>query len=405
MDRSEPQIVPVKSHSRQFLELVGTALKVRIEKLTSIKTGKGCGCDNLANKMDAWGMAGCELHREEIVNHLVSNRDILTEALKEWCSVAWMVSTITPDVLLSQGANWILTQAIEDVRKQPKPDPVIRAPVVRTATQPTQRGAAQWIKGLKATQAKLHAETMAKPKPSPDPFEGVPILHFGAHLWPTKNNWQWHVQLWNQMPALINGQCFVGIATDPSTDTHETIRAALHASIICKEFTNHAHGETQTFRWLQEVVPQGSDDVLIYCHGKGAKTNTSKSEAVRRWSEAMYQTIVFNHDMIREKLAAGYKNCHSFRTFGTRPLSPRFAWHPSGTFFAVRAKYLAGKPVKDRYGGVEAWCGDHFPAHESWCEFYDNSMFTTLYNHKESTEIVLPMLIEWNRKQAYEGRQ
>jgi len=204
------------------------------------------------------------------------------------------------------------------------------------------------------------------------------------------------------MPDLINGRCFVGIATDGNTDTAEMVRSALDPRCEVYEYRNTGEGENNTFRWLQQVVPQGADDVLIYCHSKGTKANTAPSEAVRRWTEAMYQTVVFNHDMIREKMAAGYKVAHSFRTFGTRPLSPKYKYHPSGTFFAVRAKWLSDKPVKTRYGGVEAWCGDHIPASESWCEFYDNCMFTTLYDHKACREIVEPMLVEWGRLQRYE---
>lgn len=235
-----------------------------------------------------------------------------------------------------------------------------------------------------------------------DPFTAEPILHFGAHLWPTKDTWQWHVNLWNQMPLLVNGQCFVGVATDANTETFETIRNALHPSIICKQFDNTKEGENLTFRWLQQVVPRGQNDVLIYCHGKGAQQHTAHSPAVRRWTEAMYSTVVFNFDMIREKMKAGFLNVHSFRTWGKRPLRLRHGWHPSGTFFAVRAKHLSGKPVQADYGGVEKWSGDHFRAWEAHCEFFDDSIYTTLYDEVESVRQVQPALTEWWRVQKYE---
>jgi hypothetical protein len=139
-----------------------------------------------------------------------------------------------------------------------------------------------------------------------DPFTARPVLHFGAHVWPTPGTWRWHVDLWNRMPSLIIGKCFVGIATDGNTDTFETVRQALHPAIECREFTNDREGENHTFRWLQQVCPQGQNDILSYCHGKGAQTHTNQSGAVRQWSEAMYETVIFNHDMIREKITGGY---------------------------------------------------------------------------------------------------
>lgn len=402
-------------------ERVGTALKTRIEKLITIKTGKGCGCQNLATQMDGWGIAGCERRRDEIVTSLMEHRENINISfagtafqIAKAMGVAgslklgakllgdWVEDTdrsISHDAEIA-GCNWLLDRAIEDVRNAQQQPQVMRAK--KNADAP-----AKFISSLKREQARLFELNQQQPPPTPDPFTGEPVLHFGAHLWPVRGNWQWHVDLWNQMPRLTNGKCFVGIATDGSTDDYETVRAALRPEFICKQFPNTKEGENNTFRWLQEVVPQGQNDVLIYCHGKGVRAHTAQSKAVRLWTEAMYQTVVFNHDMIREKMAAGYKNCHSFRTFGKRPLSPVNLWHPSGTFFAVRAKFLdcetkRCRPVKERYGGVEAWCGDHFAASDSWCEFYDNSMFTTLYDAKASTEIVEPALIEWNRKRRYE---
>jgi len=390
-------------------EPVGTALAARIEGLIGIKAGKGCNCKDLAAKMDAWGVAGCEKNRAEIIAALMANRHIIVDAVAgQFGIIAGTAAMLVPAKAMQAGAEWLISKAIEDAKAMVPPPPARRQPKPRQPRPPreprqiSQAGARRFLGSLKKEQDRLFALNQQAPPPQPDPFVGDPVIHFGAHLWPVKGNWQWHVDLWNQQARIINGRSFVGIAISPETDSFETVRAALHPSIIVKEFANDKEGENHTFRWLQEVVPQGQDDILIYCHGKGVRQHTAASEAVRRWSEAMYQTVVFNHQRIIEKLAAGYRNVHSFRTFGTRPLSPINRWHPSGTFFAVRAKYLPGKPVKTRYGGVEAWCGDHFKASESWCEFFDNSMFTTLYDHKASIEQVAPALIEWNRLQRYE---
>ena len=381
-------------------EKVGTTLSNLIEGLLGVKGTAGCNCKTLAAEMDAWGIAGCQKHRERIIEALVANREMLHAAITKSSAVLGVMFSVVPDMFLRTGAGWLLDKAIAETPAVAK-----REPRVRTVRPPREAGMTRFITSLKKEQDRLHAENQLASPPEPDPFTGEPVLHFGAHLWPVKGNWEWHVDLWKELGRLINGCCVVGIvgSGDDACDSFETVRQRLGKRFECVALPNSKEGENVTFRMLQDRIPQGPNDVLLYCHGKGVRQHTAKSEAVRRWSEAMYQTVIFNHEQIIRRLGEGYKNFHSFRTFGTRPLSPKHKWHPSGTFFAVRAKYLSGRPVKTRYGGVEAWCGDHFPAAESWCEFYDNSMFTDLYDHQKSLTLVQPMLVEWWRKQNYEA--
>ena len=79
--------------------------------------------------------------------------------------------------------------------------------------------------------------------------------------------------------------------------------------------------------------------------------------------------------------AEGYKTLGSFRTFGHVPLNVRNKWHYSGTFYSVRAKYL-NRPVKDGYGGVEIWPGEHFTAGQCWNEFADNRPLKAQYDFR-----------------------
>lgn len=405
--RQEGRVKPTSSivlrepKPRPPREPVGTALAARIEGLIGVKAGEGCNCRDLSAKMDVWGIVKCEAHRAVIIAALVANRSILVKALKETSWLLALGAEHAPDVVLAKGADWLLDAAIAEVRAS-VPAPKVRLP--RPPRQPKPSGMKRFIGNLKKEQARLYALVQQAPPPVPDPFTDTPTVHFGAHLWPVKGNWQWHADVWKQVGVLVNGRCIVGVVgTDKSDcDTFEAVSQYLGDRFECIELPNTDEGENPTFRILQDRIPNGHNDVLIYCHGKGVRAHTAQSEAVRRWSEAMYETVVLNIPEMLEKLSAGYKNFHSFRTFGVRPLSPVNQWHPSGTFFAVRAKYLRDKPVKVRYGGVEAWCGDHFPAHESYCSFYDNSMFTILYDDVQSKEIVEPMLVEWRRRQRYE---
>jgi len=121
-------------------ERVGTALKARIEGLLSIKaTHATCNCQTLATEMDRWGITGCESRRDHIVGQLMEKADMLGVSLSK-ATVAyvkgvgiiaaagtasalvgdwWSGKDVEHEAKLA-GANWLLTQAIEDVRSQLK---------------------------------------------------------------------------------------------------------------------------------------------------------------------------------------------------------------------------------------------------------------------------------------------
>lgn len=239
------------------------------------------------------------------------------------------------------------------------------------------------IPSARKSNAKLHQEMLASPKPPRDPFTSDPVFHFGAHLWPIAGCWERHVDEWNKLASQITGRCFVGIAECTGCGTSPTAEVIARLSERFEVFTvqNTKEGENPTFTKLLTLIPKGENDIFLYAHGKGVKPQTRVSPAVKVWIEVMYWTVIFNHGEIVRRMAHGYKTFGSLRAFGKAPLSPAYSWHYAGTFFAVRAKYLAGaKPVKSGYGGVEAWPGNNFPASEAWCEFGDNRAIMSHYD-------------------------
>jgi hypothetical protein len=62
-------------------EPVGTELAKLIPDW-AFQFKSGCGCKDMAKKMDRWGINGCEARRSEIVAHLLSQSDMLVPALK-----------------------------------------------------------------------------------------------------------------------------------------------------------------------------------------------------------------------------------------------------------------------------------------------------------------------------------
>ena len=206
-----------------------------------------------------------------------------------------------------------------------------------------------------------------------DPFHNEPIVHLGFHLYPIPGEcFNWHIQKLNELIPTINGQVIIGLATTPETWPLNKVRSLLPGRCEVFEFPNTSEGENQTFRELQQRIPQGNDDVLLYCHGKGVSKQEHHREAVRLWTEFLYESVAFNVAELTAKMSQGYQLCGSLMTDTDHPMKPANGWHFSGTFFVVRAKYLADKPVTPQYGGVESWPGDHFNAADAYSSFIDN---------------------------------
>jgi hypothetical protein len=262
---------------------------------------------------------------------------------------------------------------------------VAQALGVAETTCSTQNPARRTASARKSNQ-QLYNQMLAAPKPTRDPFTSEPVFHFGAHLWPIAGHWEEHVDTWNKLASQITGRCFVGISECGDCGTSPTAEVIARLSDRFEVFTvpNTREGENPTFTELLKRIPQGENDVFLYAHGKGMKPATRISAAVKTWIQVMYQTVIFNHGEIVRRMAQGYKAFGSLRAFGKAPLSPEYSWHYAGTFFAVRAKYLrSAKPVKQGYGGVEAWPGNNVPANEAWCEFGDNRAITSHYSDKD----------------------
>ena len=361
-------------------ELVGTALKSRIEGLLKIKSGKGCGCTNLASQMDGWGIAGCERERETIVSALVKNRQILADALKDRIGIMNVALHAVPDRVLRIGASWLLDKAIEDVKSK-NPPPVAKPKQIANSSRIERH-----INMIKSSQKKFYNDMLLQPKPDSDAFTDTPVFHFGAHLWPITGAWEHHVDTWNKLADQITGKCIVGIAECTGCGTSPTSEVVARLSSRFETFTvpNTKAGENPTFSELLKRMPTGENDIFLYAHGKGVKPATRISPAVKMWVKIMYETVIFNHREIVRRFAKGYRTFGSLRAFGPFPLRPKYNWHYAGTYFAVRSKYLPGThTITAGYGGVEAWPGHYFQPNMAWCEFGENRTITSHYNVEE----------------------
>lgn len=352
--------------------VVGTRMRHRFESL--FRREIQCGaCVTDAARLDSMSSDDIKANAGSLAATIV-RRVAKTPGIPFW---ARATVAVAPWLARQAVRHWLVSDA-NDISP-------VKAMVVRSARSGGCSGCSKpfkppTVKAVSSTQNRLYQSMLACPPPKSDAFIGTPILHVGVHLWPICDVWKTHVARLNELAGLVNGQCFIGIVTDSTTGPIDAVIAALDPKWQVNVLPNTPDGENPTFRWLQTVVPKGPDDVLIYCHGKGVRPHTRMSEPVRIWTELMYETVIFNHDGIREKLSQGFKTFGAFRTFGPLPLQPRFKWHYSGTFFAVRAKHLSKAPVRKGYGGVEAWPGDMCRPEEGWCEFADNRPMAAQYD-------------------------
>lgn len=367
-------------------------------------------CVELAEQMNEWGPAGCRKRLEEIVLDILPRAKIWLAEKSPW--IMSLIPDAVEDFAICIKLRMDVTKAIDIAEKSIAERKHQREDRVRThvsngnkhmggccgSSPSTTKTVPRRIKSIPFTplQKRMWERVQKSAAPSPDPFTAEPTIHFAAHLWPSCGAcWRWHVERWNEIAGMIGGRCIIGLATVDDRVAMDDVRAMLSSRFEIIERPNTMDGETNSFRVFQEMLPGGENDVLIYCHGKGVRPHTRDSEPVRLWSEIMYETVVFNHREVIKKLADGYKMFGSFRTFGNVPLHPTNNWHYSGTFWAIRAKHLANKPVKPGYGGVEAWPGDHFSPEHCWTEFADNSRMIAQYDIDEMYPRIVNDAFEW----------
>lgn len=373
----------------------GDELERLLSKFGKIKTENvTCSCSTLKDEMNNNGVEWCkENATARIVPQIIKNIDLIRDDLskQEWqVAAAITTAAVLPESLVAATLKRLVLRAIKNA------ETAFSARNKGKNNKPSLPNKSKYhAKELSQSQKALYRECQSKPRPSPDPFYGVPVVHFIAHLWPVVGNWEWHVDNWNEIAESINGSCIVTVVTDDSAVTAADVKARLSDRFTVNTARNTPGGENPSFSSMLPEIPKGNDDVFLYAHGKGVRSHTFDSESVRIWTQMMYETILFNVPKVLAKLAEGYKCFGSFRTFGTMPLSPTNKWHYSGTFFAVRAKHVGAVKVKSGYGGVEAWPGDTFKPEDAWCEFTDCAQLKLGYDIKAMYPTIVDAQMQW----------
>ena len=154
--------------SRHPGSAVGTHLQSLIERVIDVRSGEGCNCKKLVNRMNSWGVAGCERNRSLIVQELVSNRVALGVSFARSAVAMAKVMGVSDSFRLGTklaadfvmgkdvpheaeilGANWLLDRALDAARNAPPPVPVQRKRSVRNSPRTTaRRGMFQWDRSI-----------------------------------------------------------------------------------------------------------------------------------------------------------------------------------------------------------------------------------------------------------------
>lgn len=254
-------------------------------------------------------------------------------------------------------------------------------------------------------QNAAYRAAMAAVKIEHKPFDGPVVWNLIYHIYPVRGAWEWHAERVNDLLLTINGKAIIGIVTDDTTATLDEVKTLIPDSrVIWIQNENipetgdlalrgKPFGEVATFEQALPMLADTGDSITIYAHAKGVRSHTKHCEAVRLWTEMMYEVLFAQAETIAA-MEQGFDFFGAFRTFGFRPFRPKYGWHFSGTCFSFRTRVAfdgnTPVPVQQVYGGVEAWPGDVSPAHKAFCSFEDNSPWLRQY----SLDLMYPKVVD-----------
>jgi len=89
-------------------EKVGTELS-KLIPAWAVSMKEGCGCKDMAKKMDRWGVDGCERRRASIVRHLTGQTEKLIPAFR-------VAAGVLPKAIKERAAGKLLDKAIENAK-------------------------------------------------------------------------------------------------------------------------------------------------------------------------------------------------------------------------------------------------------------------------------------------------
>jgi len=360
---------------------VGSELKAIIKDKTGASPklgpeGTSCACNDLAKKMDGWGVVGCSSRKGEIVSQMMASmKDLdIFDNVKPLFKIAAKLPL--PEIVIRKVLDGWLDQAIEAVKAKD-------AALVKT------RGRRSVYDPI--AEASVPIDSF--------PFTSKPHATLLFHCYPT-GAWTKHVDMMKKYAKGYDRK-IMGIALGSNTASAEEVMEAFGDGWeYIKVQNDPSLREVATYRKMFDMVNTSDTSSVIVCaHGKCAQSHTVENPVTWWWTEAMYETVVGNLLGIIKAMEDGYTIAGSFRRFG-RHFGCRYRYHFSGTFYAFRAsKYFGLTPgkspnLRSQWWGTESMPGDLIQAKDSYCLFGDK--IGNLYNEKEQPREALNAWKEQN---------
>lgn len=334
--------------------LPGTALKHLLESI-GISPKSGCPCEDLAGRMDKWGVQGCLERKTRIASSLREHQTKWSWPEK-WAAGLSAVANGLAFKLARYPLNPFLGLVEEAIEQSPKHT----VPFARTDRR---------LRGVDPN-AKL----------TPLPAEIADSRNLIYHIWPVKktDHWRWNVRELLKRIDLFNGVRTIGIAIDGNTVTAAEVQAEFAGVRIDHWIVrpnNPKAGEGATFLEMMATLPR-DQSVTCYAHAKGVKYEQGNTTPVK-WAELLYRSTLDNWPMVRNALR-DFPVVGTFKRYGHYRLPQNHGWHYSGTFFWFRngETFLRSgwsHLQKSLYGCVEVWPANVYKATEAACLLGDNA--------------------------------
>ena len=231
----------------------------------------------------------------------------------------------------------------------------------------------------------------------PMPFDGEPIRHLHYFLYPRfRDSTLYHLEWLERCADSFNGKKVCCVAIDDDT-IQDSIADRLDELFDVVFFVRNDPAKREAAGFIQSLkhlVSKSPNEMICFAHGKGQQQHTQSESVVRKWTDAMYHTVVANWQDAADALADGYPLAGSFKAYGNFWTTPH-RWHFSGTFFWGRSNALfenkAWQQMCDQWFAAESYVGRHFAEHEAFCLFGDRIE----YAHN----VISPLYIEDSWKQ------
>lgn len=309
-----------------------------------------CKCKNLRDEMNDMGLEWCKRNIDSLTQKLEDNWQLIKNdtELSFKAVAANFVGVVGRRVAINQ----LLKKSFDDCENE------YNAMLVKSAQRE--------VRKQKRRRTQRPGNSPLIPT-FPIEFTEEPTRTLMFHLYPANDYWERHIDYLARAKPLFD-RLMMGVSTDDSTADIDEIKSVFGSDWEYFHVYDGSLREVDTYELMLPELGRSQNDVTYCAHGKGAQKHTSQSEAINWWTNAMYETVILNHDEVEEAL---YRNhiVGSFRRTGSF-LGTKFRWHFSGSFYAFRncITFNNGVPgYRQNWWGTESWPGDHFKLKDSHC--------------------------------------